>query len=81
MEDAAEEKKTSKLQSRKFIVWLTWLIISLGVIALSFIRTTSSDDLILEVLKYFFGVSMLYLGVNVAQKYIPAINNKESANE
>lgn len=76
----AEEKKTSKIQSRKFIVWLTWLIITLGVIVLSFIRANSSDDLILEVLKYFFGVSMLYLGVNVAQKYIPAIN-KDKENE
>lgn len=72
MEEVTEEKKTNKLQSRKFVVWLTWLVITIGVIILSFVKSDSTDSLILEVLKYFFGVSMLYLGVNVAQKYIPA---------
>lgn len=71
----AEEKKSSKLQSRKFIIWLTWLIITLGIIVLSYIRG-GSDELILKVLEYFFGVSMLYLGVNVAQKYIPNLTQK-----
>lgn len=78
MEEIAEEKKTNKLQSRKFVVWLTWLVITIGVIILSFVKSDSTDNLILEVLKYFFGVSMLYLGVNVAQKYIPAKKEGET---
>lgn len=78
MEEVTEEKKTNKLQSRKFVVWLTWLVITIGVIILSFVKSDSTDSLILEVLKYFFGVSMLYLGVNVAQKYIPVKKEGET---
>lgn len=58
----------NKLKSRKFIVWLTWLIITLAIIVIQFIKKDLSEEMLLETLKYFFGVSMLYLGANAAQK-------------
>lgn len=57
----------SKLTSRKFFIVLVWLIILAALITLAFLGKVS--EIILEkVLGYFFGVCMLYLGVNVAQK-------------
>ena len=58
---------TDKLTSRKFIVWIVWLIITIGVVVVSVIRNTG-DDLISTVIQDFFYVSMLYLGMNVTQK-------------
>ena len=81
-------EKVKKTDSRKFVVWLTWLILSLGVLIYTFI---AKDTTILEkVLEYFFAVSMLYLGVNVGQKAFLSIadalkekyaNSKEKENE
>lgn len=62
------EETTKKLNSRKFIVWLVWLLITGGVMVITAIKSNISDNLILEVLKYFFGISMMYIGGNVAQK-------------
>ena len=66
------EKKTD---SRKFVVWLVWLIVSLLVIALCvtvIIVTKDASEtmvnLIEKILSFFFAVSMMYLGVNVGQK-------------
>lgn len=71
MADTTE--KQSKLKSRKFIVWIVWGVITTAVVALGLLEvvkngTDNSADLIKAVLGYFFGVSMLYLGVNVGQK-------------
>lgn len=62
------EETTKKLNSRKFIVWLVWLLITGGVMVITAIKSNISDNLILEVLKYFFGISMMYIGGNVVQK-------------
>lgn len=52
-----------KLKSRKFIVWLVWLIIA-GV-------SLFKNELPKETIFQFFGyVSIIYIGGNVAQKYI-----------
>lgn len=52
-----------KLKSRKFIVWLVWLIIA-GV-------SLFKNELPKETIFQFFGyVSVIYIGGNVAQKYI-----------
>ena len=70
-----EEDKSKKTDSRKFVVWLVWLIITVLVIAwcgLVMIITKKIQDqlvgLIEKALSYFFAVSMMYLGVNVGQK-------------
>ena len=70
-----EEKETKKTDSRKFVVWLVWLIITMLVIAwcaLVMIITKQIQDsmitLIEKVLSWFFAISMMYLGVNVGQK-------------
>ena len=70
-----EEKETKKTDSRKFVVWLVWLIITIFVIAwcaLVMIITKQVEaqliDLFLKALSYFFAISMMYLGVNVGQK-------------
>ena len=66
-----KKEKTRKTDSRKFVVWLTWLILSLGVLIYTFI---SKETSILEkTLDCFFAISMLYLGVNVGQKACYAI--------
>ena len=84
--------ETKKTDSRKFVVWLVWLIITILVIAwcaLVMIITKQIQDqlicLIEKSLAYFFAVSMMYLGVNVGQKvglaFAEKLLNKEEENE
>lgn len=70
-----QTKDTKKLDSRKFIVWLTWLIVTILIVAwctIVMIITKQFADtmvsLIEKVICYFFAISMMYLGVNVGQK-------------
>lgn len=70
-----DEEKTKKTDSRKFVVWLVWLIITVLVIAwcaLVMIITKQIQEqligLVEKALSYFFAISMMYLGVNVGQK-------------
>ena len=70
-----EQEKGKKMESRKFIVWIVWLIITILVIvwcALVMIITKQIQEqfggLVEKALTYFFAVSMMYLGVNVGQK-------------
>ena len=70
-----DEKETKKTDSRKFTVWLTWLIITILVIvwcALVMIATKQIVDSLVSLaektLAWFFAISMMYLGVNVGQK-------------
>lgn len=70
-----EQEKGKKTDSRKFVVWIVWMIITILVIAwcaLVMIITKQIQDtlinLFLKALSYFFAISMMYLGVNVGQK-------------
>lgn len=84
-------ENTSKLQSRKFIVWLVWLVITVLVIAFctaTMIVTRQIVEsltlLIEKTLAWFFAISMMYLGVNVGQKVGVALAdsiNTKTANE
>ena len=72
-----------KTDSRKFIVWLVWLLIALAISVYTFI---AKDSVLLEkVLSWFFTLSMMYLGVNVGQKgalaFADALKNKYSNKE
>lgn len=67
------EETTKKINSRKFVVWLVWLLITGGIIVVSAINKNIGDSLISDVLKYFFGISMMYIGGNVVQKGAYAI--------
>lgn len=74
---------SKKTDSRKFIVWLVWLLIALAVSVYTFI---AKDTALLEkVLGWFFTLSMMYLGVNVGQKgalaFADALKNKYSNKE
>lgn len=74
---------SKKTDSRKFIVWLVWLLIALAISAYTFI---TKDSVLLEkVLSWFFTLSMMYLGVNVGQKgalaFADALKNKYSNKE
>lgn len=63
------EEKTqtdSKLSSRKFVVWLVWLILTLGVGIYAFMK--NATDLFEKTINSFFAISMMYLGMNVGQK-------------
>lgn len=74
---------SKKTDSRKFIVWLVWLLIALAISTYTFI---TKDSVLLEkVLGWFFTLSMMYLGVNVGQKgalaFADALKNKYSNKE
>ena len=74
---------SKKTDSRKFIVWLVWLIIALAIGMYTFIAKDST--LLEKVLGWFFTLSMMYLGVNVGQKgalaFADALKNKYSNKE
>lgn len=71
-------EESNKLTSRKFFIVLVWLVVLAVVFVLAFCGK-ASEDIIEKVLGYFFGVCMLYLGVNVTQKGIKAFQEtKES---
>lgn len=83
---------SKKTDSRKFIVWLVWLIIAIFVIAwcaIVMIITKQIQEqligLVEKVLSWFFAISMMYLGVNVGQKgalaFADALKNKYSNKE
>lgn len=78
--NSTSQKKTD---SRKFIVWLIWLLITLEIGVYTFIAKDST--LLEKVLGWFFTLSMMYLGVNVGQKgalaFADALKNKYSAKE
>lgn len=70
-----DEKSKKKLESRKFVVWLVWCLITLlclaYCVAVIFITknfTDSLSTLIEKVLGWFFGISLMYLGCNTTQK-------------
>lgn len=74
---------SKKTDSRKFVVWLVWLVIALAIGVYTFI---AKDTALLEkVLGWFFTLSMMYLGVNVGQKgalaFADALKNKYSNKE
>ena len=78
--NSTSQKKTD---SRKFIIWLIWLLIVLAVSVYTFIAKDST--LLEKVLGWFFTLSMMYLGVNVGQKgalaFADALKNKYSNKE
>lgn len=69
------EEKSSKFQSRKFLVWIIWGAITLitAVIVViccvkKLIEAQTAIELLQAVIQDFFYISLLYLGVNVGQK-------------
>lgn len=81
--ETKETEPTKKIDSRKFLVWLIWLLICIVVGVYTFI--VKDESLLTKVLEYFFALSMMYLGVNVGQKGVLAIadalKNKHSIEE
>ena len=70
-----EQEKTKKTDSRKFVVWITWLVITILVIAWCAVVMIVTKEiveglvnLIEKTLACFFAISMMYLVVNVGQK-------------
>ena len=64
-----------KVQSRKFVVWLVWVIITVLLvvaIGIAFVITKDKPDSLIELfgktLDHLFTISAIYLGVNVIQK-------------
>lgn len=89
----AEEEK-SKMQSRKFVVWVVWLVLAVAIIVSSTVIMVilhEVNDILVttteKVLSWFFYISMMYLGVNVGQKAAFALSDalkkkqEEEANE
>lgn len=70
----SEDNTTNnKLSSRKFIVWLVWLVLTLIVGVYAFMK--SATDLFEKSLNSFFAISMMYLGMNAGQKVGFAISD------
>lgn len=61
-----ETEKPSKLNSRKFLIWIVWGVITLALTVMGFVR--DNDALVLKALEYFFYITLFYFGVNVASK-------------
>lgn len=57
------------MTSRKFIVWISATVFEVGFLILGFI--TNSTDLALQFIPWWGGISMIYIGGNVAQKFVP----------
>ena len=87
-----EKEKTSKFQSRKFLVWIVWGVITFVVATVviiccikNILEAKTAIELLSAVIQDFFYISLLYLGVNAGQKIgfavSDAIANKPSSNE
>ena len=74
-EKTIEEKK---MTSRKFLVWIVWVIITIGIVVLSFFKK-DSDDLVKTGLQDLFFISLTYLGVNGIQKVGFAVSDAISS--
>ena len=78
--NSTSQKKTD---SRKFIIWLIWLLIVIAISVYTFIVRDAT--LLTKVLEWFFILIMMYLGVNVGQKgalaFADALKNKYSNKE
>ena len=77
----AEEEK-SKMQSRKFVVWIVWLVLAVAIIVSSTVIMVilhEVNDILVttteKVLSWFFYISALYLGVNFGQKAAFALSD------
>lgn len=81
--ETKEIEPTKKTDSRKFLVWLIWLLICVVIGVYTFI--VKDAILLTKVLEYFFALSMMYLGVNVGQKgmiaFADALKHKYSTEE
>lgn len=82
-----EKKLKEKMSSRKFVVWITWLVIFALSVALDIIVliiTKNFPESLIElttlVVSSFFKISALYLGVNFGQKAVYAIKDKKENN-
>ena len=76
------EQNDSKMTSRKFVVWLVWLVLTIFVTVFSVVVMVVSQtmpdtltELIEKVLGWFFAVSMMYLGMNAGQKAAFALSD------
>jgi hypothetical protein len=77
-----EEEKSNKMQSRKFVVWIVWLVLAVAIIVSSTVIMVilhEVNDILVtttgKVLSWFFYISMMYLGVNVGQKAAFALSD------
>lgn len=81
--ETKETEPTKKTDSRKFLVWLIWLLICIAIGIYTFI--VKNEALLTKTLEYFFALSMMYLGVNVGQKgmiaFADALKHKYSIEE
>lgn len=69
------KEKASKFQSRKFLVWIVWGVITFVVAAVviiccikNILEAKTAIELLTAVIQDFFYISLLYLGVNAGQK-------------
>lgn len=67
MSEATEEKTTSKMHSRKFLVWIVASVLQVASTAYAFI--TEDSTLAVQMLPWWGGISMIYIGANAAQKF------------
>lgn len=83
-----EEKAKKKTDSRKFVVWITWVVIAVAILIVGAIVMIASRsfpteviELVKLVLEYLFYISLVYLGVNGITKVGFAISDAISGKE
>lgn len=72
--DKEVEKEEKKFTSRKFIVWVVATILFVAILALGFFlgETKIAEDFV----SFWGGISMLYIGGNVAQDFAYNLGKK-----
>ena len=68
------KKHSNKLFSRKFQVWLVWTILTIVSLFLIVMETEVKT----QIIQFYGWVSLIYVGGNVAQKYIDTNANSIS---
>lgn len=90
--ETGDKEKAHKFQSRKFLVWIVWGIITFVIAtvvivccAKNIMEAKTAIELLTAVIQDFFYISLLYLGVNAGQKIGFAVSDaiacKSSNNE
>lgn len=73
--DAVKEKIKTKMQSRRFIVWIIWTLIFIGIMVPGYI--SGVGPLQEKALEYYFFITLVYLGVNGWMKKVEADREKK----
>lgn len=77
-QEEKEEKKENKLNSRKFLIWLSWSVLIIALLIIGFTR--DNDAIILKAVEDYFLISACYIGGNCLTKGIYTYKDIKTGN-